>query len=392
MSEKLFNRPSEYFEERHCILTAREIAQQPASWRRLADSLESRKEEIRAFMDQVLSVEGLTILTAGAGSSAFIGEALKYVLAGELRLKTQNIHTTDIISAPEETLFDAPTLMISYARSGESPESMAAVKFAEKKIKNLWHIILVCDKNSTLAKTGYALPNALVLDQPPETCDQGFAMTSSVSCMALSTWCIFHYKEMEEYTGYVRMLADSAEEQMESLYESAQAIAGEQYRRLIWLGCGALKGLAREACVKSMELTDGYVHAGYDAATGFRHGPKTVVNDETMTVHFLSTREYTRQYDVDFLKEMIAEKKKNIIVSVKEASSEGCASGEDYAVVYKVPDAILKKSEMGAYIHGLIFSQLLSMNKSLEKHFNTDSPCEKGEVNRVVKGIIIYDF
>ena len=49
MSEKLFNKSSEYFEERHCILTAREIAQQPDSWRRLADSLESRRDEIRVY-------------------------------------------------------------------------------------------------------------------------------------------------------------------------------------------------------------------------------------------------------------------------------------------------------------------------------------------------------
>lgn len=393
MEEKIFNRPAEYFEERNCLWTAREINQQPDSWRALAKTLMTRRDEITAFMDSVLSVPGLKIVTTGAGSSAFIGEALQYMLAGELHQMSENIHTTDIVSVPDETLFDVPTLLISFARSGESPESTAAVKFAEKKIKKLWHMIVVCDKNSTLAKTGYELGDrALVLSMPPETCDKGFAMTSSVSCMALAVWCVFHYKELEKYTDYVNLTADSVEAQLDNLYKEAEKIVKVQYRRIIWLGSGALKGLAREACVKSMELTDGYVHAGYDAATGFRHGPKTVVNDETLTVHFISNKPYTRQYDVDFIKEMIAQRNKNTIVSVKAESFKTCVSGEDYEVIYSMPKELPGDTVMGTYIHSLVFCQLLSMHKSLEKHFKTDSPCEKGGVNRVVQGIIIYEI
>lgn len=397
MTEKIFDRPKEYYEERHCFWTAKEIAQQPEAWRELAENLLRRREEITEFMEKVLAVKGIQVIMTGAGSSAFIGESLQYMLAGELRQPSMNIHTTDIVSAPDETLFDRPTLLISYARSGESPESMAAVRFARKKIKDLWQIIIVCDKNSTLAKTGYALENALVLDMPPQTCDKGFAMTSSVSSMALATWCIFHYKELKKYTEYVKSIADSVESQMNDLYNAAAEIAKEDYRRIIWLGSGALKGLAREACVKSMELTDGYVHAGYDAATGFRHGPKTVVNDETLTVHFLSDQPYTRKYDTDLLREMISEKKanpqkRNIIVSVKEQSYKECVSGEDYEAIWKRPSDLAADTEMGAYIHALVFAQLLSMHKSLAENFNTDSPCESGEVNRVVQGIIIYDI
>lgn len=392
MEDKIFNRPPEYYKERDCYWTAREIAQQPDSWRRLAEMLIQRKDEITKFMDKVLAVPGLRIITTGAGSSAFIGETLQYMLAEELQTMSENIHTTDIISAPEATLFDVPTLLISYARSGESPESTAAVNFAEKKISNLWHIIIVCDKNSTLAKKGYALEKALVLDMPEETCDRGFAMTSSVSCMMLSSWCVFHYQELETYAGYVKALADSMEKQMDGFYQSAMEIAKVPYRRIIWLGCGAMRGLAREACVKSMELTDGYVHAGYDAATGFRHGPKTVVNDETITIHFLSNDPYTRQYEVDFIKEMTNQKEKNVVVSVKAADFKEGALGEDYEVVYEKPSELPPKTEMGVYIPSLVFSQLLSMHKSLEQHFKTDSPCEKGGVNRVVQGIVIYEI
>ncbi len=392
INEKMLGRPAEYFKERHSYWTAKEIGQQPRVWRELAEMLLRREAELTGFMDRVMETKGLRVITTGAGSSAFVGEALQYMLAGELGWRSENIHTTDIISVPDEVLFDVPTLLISCARSGESPESTAAVRFAEKKISRLWHIILVCDKESTLAKTGYALENAIVLDLPPKTCDRGFAMTSSVSSMALAAWCLFHYKELSVYAGYIRKLADSVEKQMDSLGRTAERIAKEQYRRIVWLGSGALKGLAREACIKSMELTDGYVHAGYDAAAGFRHGPKTVINEETLTVHFISDRPYTRKYDVDFLKEMIAEKDENVIVSVKEQRFRDCISGEDYEVIYELPQDMPDNTEMGAYIHMLVFTQLLSMHKSLEKHFRTDSPCEKGCVNRLVQGVTIYEI
>lgn len=392
MKEALFGKPSSYYEAHSCIHTAREINQQPESWRTLAKDLAARKEEITAFMEQALGERNLRIVTTGAGSSAFVGESMQYLLANEMGIHTENVHSTDIISMPDSTLFEAPTLLISYARSGESPESMAAIRFARKRIQTLYNVIIVCDKNSSLAKLGYSMERTLVLCMPPETCDKGFAMTSSVSSMALATWCLFHYKELEIYAEYVNCLAGSTAKELEELADKAEEIAGFDYRRIIWLGTGALKGLAREACVKSMELTDGYVHAGYDAPTGFRHGPKTVVNDGTLTVHFMSNQPYSLKYDVDFVNEMIGEKSGNRIAVVRPRGQKEDTAGEDYLVTYELPEELPVGSEMGAYMKCLVFSQLLSMKKSLALWYKTDSPCEKGGVNRVVKGIVIYEI
>lgn len=392
MEKLYFGETLDYYKQKGCSHTVSEIKHQPEMWKKTAAIMTSRKNEISDFMDKVTSIEGLRIITTGAGSSAFIGESLQLMLANEMGLRSENIHTTDIISCPDSVLYDVPTLLISYARSGESPESLAACKFAEKRIKDLYQIIIVCDKNSTLAKSGYGSDRKLVLDMPPETCDKGFAMTSSVSSMALATWCLFHYKEMETYANYVCILADSMEEEFDSIADMTKAVANVDYRRLIWLGTGALRGLAREACVKSMEVTDGYVHAGYDAPTGFRHGPKTVVNDETMTIHYLNNQEYSSQYDIDFINEMIAEKKGNKVVTVKPQHMKDAVKGEDYEVIYSIPTELPTNSEMGAYIKALVFSQMLSMFKSLDKGYQTDSPSVKGDVNRVVQGIVIHDL
>lgn len=392
MEKKLFGRSVGFYEVHSCKYTAAEIAQQPEVWMELADMLMERRTEICAFMDRALKEKDLRIIMTGAGSSAFIGETFQFLLGKELGIWTENIHTTDIVSVPESVLSDVPTLLISYARSGESPESIAAVKFAEKKVKNLYNIIIVCDENSSLAKYGREIEKSLVLYMPSRTCDKGFAMTSSVSSMSLATWCLFHYQDMEKYTQYVRAFSKAMTEQIDALAGKAEQIAGNDYRRLIWLGSGALKGLGREGAVKSMELTNGYVHAGYDAPTGFRHGPKTVLNEETLTVHLISNQSYTRKYDADLANEVIREKQGNIVVTVKPEPLCQDIQGEDYEVVYRIPEIVPEDSEMGAYIFSLVFLQLLSMEKSLKIGCTTDNPCPKGEVNRVVQGIRIYDL
>ncbi|MCI8682511.1 MAG: SIS domain-containing protein [Lachnospiraceae bacterium] len=392
MKHELFGRPLAYYQERQCRNTAAEIAQQPALWKRLVKELTGQKREIEAFMETVSQEKRLRIVTTGAGSSAFIGETFQFLLAEELGIYTENVHTTDIISAPEGVLFDIPTLLISYARSGESPESIAAVQFAEQRISKLFQIIFVCDTESSLAKAGYQMEGALVIGMPPESCDKGFAMTSSVSCMSIATWCVFHYQELEQYAGYVNALAESVAEQIDGLAESARQIAKEPYRRIIWLGTGPLKGLAREAAVKSMELSNGYVHAGYDGAAAFRHGPKTVINEETLTVHFLSENEYSRNYDLDLAREVIREKQQNLVAIVRPEADGMNLAGRDYEAVYRLPKCLPQNSGMGAYLFSLVFSQLLSMEKSLELGCTTDNPCPKGEVNRVVQGVVIYQL
>lgn len=392
MEKIIFQKPESYYVDRKAIFTAEEITSQPRLWKEMGAALIARKEEITDFMNQVTNEKNIRIVFTGAGSSAFVGETLQYMLANELGLHSECIHTTDIVSVPDSTLLDIPTLLISYARSGESPESMAAVRFAKKRIKNLYNIIVVCDKDSSLAKLGNETEKTLVLDMPKGSCDRGFAMTSSVSCMSLATWCLFHYKELEVYVKETKTFADSLEKEMDLIADKAKEIAKNDYRRLIWLGCGALKGLAREACVKSMELTNGYVHAGYDAPTGFRHGPKTVIDNKTMTIHFISNQPYTTQYDVDFVKEMIGEKKENLIVTVKERKLQDESAAGDYEVLYEIPEGTKAESEMGAYLKSLVFSQLLSFMKSLECGLTTDNPCPKGEVNRVVQGVEIYEI
>jgi tagatose-6-phosphate ketose/aldose isomerase len=381
-----------YYIERSAKFTASEIAQQPMLWIELAKILLDRKTEIARFMGKVLGVPQLRIILAGAGSSAYIGEMISMAAAGEFGIAAVSVHTTDIVSVPNSTLFpEIPTLMISFARSGNSPESVGAVKYARKKIKDLYEIFIMCEPQSELAEHINGNEKALTLLMPQGSADVGFAMTSSVSCMALAVWCLFNYKSIEKCCDDILKLADFCHKNMEKTALIAEKIAQEKYDRLVFIGSGALKGLAHEAAVKSLELTNGTVNASYESPVGFRHGPKSVINDSTLTVHFISPQEFTAKYDIDLAKEIISEQKSNKTVVLRPKGKYKSIMDPNYEICYEAPKYHCG-SEIYAAIHMLIFCQSLALFKSLSLGITADNPCLEGQINRVVRGVTIYSL
>src|SRR5690349_121885 len=121
------------------LWTAREIEQQPEMLRQTQSLLSAQKDAIEAFLKPLLDRKARIILT-GAGTSAFIGECLAPALAARLKTRVEAIPTTDLACAPQlyfET--DTPTLLVSFGRSGNSPESVAAAQLADRFVIDLHH-------------------------------------------------------------------------------------------------------------------------------------------------------------------------------------------------------------------------------------------------------------
>ena len=389
MLERIFGRDETYFQKHDALTTSTEIAQQPRLWRELVGLLRQQEEEITTFVDKMKAISGLRIIFTGAGSSAFVGQALQMMFARENGLRGEAIATTDIVSVPDCVLYDAPTLLVSFSRSGESPESLAALEYAAKRIRNLYNLVVVCKKGSTLANYAAHETDTLLLNMPPESSDAGFAMTSSVSCMALGTYCVFNWERRNEVMEHIERLADYVEAEMHSMDRFALDVVKFDYRRLIYLGSGALRGLAQEGAVKSLELTNGKINSSSDSPMAFRHGPKTVVNSHTLTVHFISPDSLTSKYDLDVLKELAREKTQNRQLALV---TEGVVvpEGVDYALHSAISGGVF--AELSVYIVNLVFLQLLSLEKSIATGTPTDNPSVGGEVNRVVRGVTIYEL
>ena len=385
----VLNHDREDLRNRMALVTAEEIENQPVVWKKLAAYLNENKEDLKMFMERVMQVKDLRIIFTGAGSSAFIGESMSMMLMQECGIRSEVHHTTDMVATPEAILCDVPTLLVSYSRSGSSPESCAAIQIAQKHVKELYNLVLVCNNDSALSHLPMDEEKTRVIHIPQEACDQGFAMTCSVSCMSLATWCLFSGEKMDEHLAYISVLADSVAEQMPAIQKIAAEIAAWDYRRIVYLGFGALRGLAREGAVKSQELTNGFVCAMYDTPTGFRHGPKTVLNDETLTVVLTSPLENASLYDLDMINELTSQKVKNRVAVVADQKSGYELKAVDHVCIYRSPDDY-ERLEINSYIFSLMFLQLLSFEKSYDLKMTTDNPCPGGEVNRVVQGIIIH--
>ena len=372
--------------------TAKEIIQQPDTWRESVKNLIKNKIEIKSFIDSFLSKKEFRIILTGAGTSAFAGEVCEPYLTSLLNKRVEAIATTDLVASPKSYFIkDIPTLLVSFARSGNSPESVHAVNLASQLVDDLYQIVITCNENGKLAKNTVNDEKSLLLLMPPQTNDLGFAMTSSFTTMVLNAMAVFNINNIENFSSDVDKLSNSVNDFIENNIEKVTSLANKDFERIVYLGSSTSKGIARESALKVLELTAGKVNASYDTPLGFRHGPKSVVDDETVSVIYISNDEYTRKYDLDLAKEMLAHKKNDKVVIVGDNIEEDILNKADY--VFNVENInYTVENEVLLPLQQIIFGQMLSFLKSVNLGITPDNPCPTGEVNRVVQGVILHEL
>ena len=372
--------------------TAKEIIQQPDTWRESVKNLIKNKIEIKSFIDSFLSKKEFRIILTGAGTSAFAGEVCEPYLTSLLNKRVEAIATTDLVASPKSYFIKGmPTLLISFARSGNSPESVHAVNLASQLVDDLYQIVITCNENGKLAKNTVNDEKSLLLLMPPQTNDLGFAMTSSFTTMVLNAMAVFNIDNIENFSSDVDKLSNSVNDFIENNIEKVTSLSNEDFERIVYLGSSTSKGIARESALKVLELTAGKVNASYDTPLGFRHGPKSVVDDETVSVIYISNDEYTRKYDLDLAKEMLAHKKNDKVVIVGDNIEEDILNKADY--VFNVENInYTVENEVLLPLQQIIFGQMLSFLKSVNLGITPDNPCPTGEVNRVVQGVILHEL
>ncbi len=366
------------------LWTAREIAQQPASWLRTQDLLHQHAAPIARFLAPLLDQQDLRIILTGAGSSAFIGECLVPLLLQRLGRRVEAIATTDLLSGPAQYFQpDVPTLLVSFGRSGSSPESVAVVDLADRLLRRCHQLVFTCNEQGTLYQRCREQHNSLAILLPPETHDQSFAMTSSFTAMMLAASLVFNAAEIG--AGGVPRIARATRELLDRYNENLRDLAAESYSRVVYLGSNGFKSLAREAALKLLELTDGRIVAAFDSPLGFRHGPKTIVTRDTLVFVFLSNDPYTRRYDLDLLRELRSEGLAGRVIAITARAEDAVAEGE-YLLVPHVAEA----GDGDLYYPYIVCGQLYAFHRSLSLGNKPDQPSHSGTVSRVVRGVTIH--
>jgi tagatose-6-phosphate ketose/aldose isomerase len=374
---KYLGKPQAELEAAGGIWTAREISQQPAVWPKIQSQLNAQAGALRAFLRPLLELKHLRIVLTGAGTSAFIGECLAPALKRSTQRRVEAIATTDLVGSPDTGLGESvPTLLVSFARSGNSPESLAAVNLAEQVSSDRHHLIVTCNQNGELYRRAQQLKNAHVLLLPEETDDRGFAMTSSFSGMVLAAALAFDALPPTEVSAIAQWADGLLQTRVPFIAELAQA----GFERVVYLGGQEFKGLAREAALKMLELSDGNIVALAETPLGFRHGPKTIVNGKTLVVMFLSNDAYARQYEADLLRELRSDGVAGRVVALG-AAEDGISVG-----------APSTASNLALCFPYAVFAQTFAFLRSLSLGLRPDTPNARGVVNRVVQGVSIYPW
>ncbi|WP_075182703.1 SIS domain-containing protein [Pantoea sp. 1.19] len=367
--------------------TEEEIRQQPASWIRSLNNINKLRSSIDRFLAPLLRKQDLQIVLTGAGTSAFIGDIIAPWLASHSGKNISAVPTTDLVTNPMDYFRPAhPLLLVSFARSGNSPESVAAVELANQFVPECYHLSITCNEAGSLYQNAINSDNAYALLMPAETHDRGFAMTSSITTMMASCLAVFAPETFDSHT--FRNVAERCQAILASLGDFSPGVFGNApWKRIVYLGSGGLQGAARESALKVLELTAGKLAAFYDSATGFRHGPKSLVNDETLVVMFISSHPYTRQYDLDLLAELRRESQALRIVAIAAENDPVIAAG---------PHILLPPSrpfiDMEQAFCFLMYAQVFALTQSLRVGNTPDTPSASGAVNRVVQGVVIHPW
>ena len=371
-------------------ITTREIYQQPDVWKEAFEAYQAKCEEIAAFLQDIADRHDyIKVILTGAGTSAYVGDTLvpyfKEVY-DERKWNFNSIATTDIVANPETYLKkDVATVLVSFARSGNSPESVATVDLAKALVDDLYQVTITCAAEGKLALQAHGDDRNLLLLQPAASNDAGFAMTSSFTSMMLTALLVFDPTEFavkaqrfEVVSRLVRKVLDNAKDVKE--------LVDLDFNRVIYLGAGPFFGLAHEAQLKILELTAGQVATMYESPVGFRHGPKSLINEDTVVLVFGTTTDYTRKYDLDLVREVAGDHIARRVVllsdqafgleNVKEVAL-GC--GGVLNDIYRVFPYI-------------VYAQLFALLTSLKVENKPDTPSPTGTVNRVVQGVIIHEY
>ncbi|MCM8570353.1 SIS domain-containing protein [Gramella jeungdoensis] len=361
-----------------------EINNQPNLWEDVYKLILEKSESLKKFIGPLMEKKGLEIILTGAGSSAFLGEAAQAYTQINTGCQTRAVSTTDIVTHPHFFFQkNHPILLVSFARSGNSPESIETVNLADQYCDEVYHLIITCNHAGELMKyTSKKSNKSYGLLLPEDAHDKSLAMTGSFTSMLLSILLISDLDNIQEKESSIKSITSSARNILEKS-ASFEEIANTDFERVVFLGSGPLVGIARESHLKLQELTDGKVICKHDSFLGFRHGPRAVINDKTLLVYLFSTDDHVFQYEFDLADSNT--KQLNHIPCVAVGRKQDPRLNACFNI-----DLHLNSEEQLAVVPATLIGQLLGLYKSLNLGLDPDNPSVSGTISRVVQGVKIY--
>jgi len=364
--------------------TAAEIASQPAVWRRTLEVVRAALPGLAGFC-----AGAARLVLTGAGSSYYVGVSVVPLLRTVFP-SVEAIPSTEILMDPESCFPRDDFILVSFARSGNSPEGNAVFALANQlRPGKVRHLVITCSRQGELSRLAESHgAGAFRLLLPEESNDKGLAMTASFTSMTIAGFSLAYLGSADGYAAVVDGLCKAAEVLLADGADLASAESRAGYARVFFLGTRPFLGGALEAHLKVQELSGGKVVAKVEDTLGFRHGPMAAADDRTLIVLFLSRDPYRRRYEQDLVNELADKRlgKKTILVC---DSPQDIAAGEAEVLAYGPVPAVT--DQVRAPLAALT-GQLLGLFFSLVVGLRPDNPSPTGIISRVVQGVRIHPW
>jgi tagatose-6-phosphate ketose/aldose isomerase len=382
-AKKLLGRSVEEQQRRGYFHTLREICQQPQSWIQTSEQMLRSAPTLKACVSGIAS-----LLLTGSGSSEFAGDCVRLPLQNELGVIVQALSGGSLLTHAGQMLPpEKPALMVSLARSGDSPESVGALALVLELEPRIRHLVLTCNERGALAQRFRDDPRVEVIVLDDGVNDRSLVMTSSFTNLVLAARFLGLLQEQAAYRALCLRLGQIAGGLIETYFETLARVAATGFDRAVFLGSGARFGAARESSLKMLEMTSGRVSTVCETYLGFRHGPMSFADDHTLIVCFLSSDPMLRAYESDLLREL----------DLKELGISKLIVGEDIPpevtrendVVIECP-GLAGVGDQDAAVVDVVACQLLAFFRCLNEGLRPDSPSD-GVINRVVQSFTLHD-
>ena len=358
-----------------------EICQQPLLW---ADTAR-RAIQMNDRLAELLK-GAQWVMIAGSGSSQYAGECVHPALQGEVGIPVLTAGGGWLLLEGLRGIPPSrPGLLVSLARSGDSPESAGVVELYLETAPWVRHLVITCNGDGQLATRFRDGERVTVLMLDARTNDRSLVMTSSFTNMAIAARALGWLGRADTLESTVKLLSGACRHLLLHHAQQIASVARGCFSRAVYLGSGCRFGAARESALKMLEMNAGTIPTLAETYLGLRHGPMCLIDGETLVVCFLSSDPLARAYEEDLIAEL----------QCKQIGARRLIVGED------IPQALVDANDVALEIPGLaalgddnvavldvVAGQLLAFFRCLAGGLKPDMP-SSGVISRVVNGFTV---
>ena len=363
--------------------TLREICQQPATWIHTAQLMQQSGRELSPLVEGISS-----LVLSGSGSSEFAGDCVRMPLQRELGIDAQAIAGGTLLTHGRNAVpVGRPGLMVSIARSGDSPESVGALELMLKTEPGFRHLVLTCNRQGSLANKCRGDGKVIAIALDDSTNDRSLVMTSSFTNLVIAARFLGLINEAARYRSICEGVSRAATALLRDHFGTLAQVGKASFSRVLLLGSGPRFAAAREAALKMLEMTAGRVTTSCETYLGLRHGPMSAVNEDTLIVCFLSTQPQARAYESDVLGEL----------SQKQLGLFRLIVGKDVpSDLIRAKDVLIPNNggnelvDDNVTVLDAVVGQLLAFFRCLHEGLHPDSPSQSGVIQRVVQSFALH--